>query len=211
VASTRSELLEAVYSTFVIFTVSAAAATFIVRVAERVTPPPVAEITTLVVAVTVFVVTVKLALVAPAGTVTVAGTVAAVLLLASVTTSPPEEAGEVRVTVPVEELPPVTLEGFRLPLDTVAAAAAGFTAKVADRVTTPAIAEIATAVDAVTTFVVTVKLALVAPAATVTLAGLRLTVDNAGAVADGFTVSTALWVMPPYEAMMLAAIGTDTL
>ncbi len=63
--------------------------------------------------VTVLVLTVKVAVVAPAATVTLAGTVAtAVLLLESVTTAPPEGAAPLSVTVPCEELPPVTLLGF---------------------------------------------------------------------------------------------------
>ena len=61
------------------------------------------------------VLTVKVALVLPAGTVTLAGTVAApVLLLDKLTTAPPLGAGALSVTVPVEELPPVTLVGLRL-------------------------------------------------------------------------------------------------
>ena len=58
------------------------------------------------------VVTVKLALVCPAATVTLAGTVAAALLLDNVTTVPPLGAAAVRVTVPVELAPPVTVLGF---------------------------------------------------------------------------------------------------
>ena len=64
---------------------------------------------------TATVVTVNVALVAPAATVTLVGTVATdVLLLLSVTTAPPVGAALLNVTVPVEELPPVTLVGFRL-------------------------------------------------------------------------------------------------
>src|SRR5512132_43520 len=51
--------------------------------------------------------------VAPAGTVTLCGTVAAlVLLLESAITAPPEGAAALNVTVPCDELPPVTLVGF---------------------------------------------------------------------------------------------------
>jgi|SRR6058998_1074086 len=61
------------------------------------------------------VLTVKVALVALPGTVTLAGTVATlVLLLERATTAPPLGAGPLSVTVPVEELPPVTLVGLRL-------------------------------------------------------------------------------------------------
>lgn len=68
---------------------------------------------TAVEAVTDLVATVKPALVAPAGTLTLAGTVAApVLLLESTTDAPPDGAGPLRVTVPCEELPPVMVEGL---------------------------------------------------------------------------------------------------
>ena len=69
---------------------------------------------TAVEAATALVFTVKVALVAPARTVTLAGTVAAVLLLESVTWAPPAGAGPFSVTVPVEEVPPVTLAGLRV-------------------------------------------------------------------------------------------------
>jgi hypothetical protein len=64
-------------------------------------------------AVTVRVVTLKAAPVAPAGTVTLAGTVAtAELLLEREMTAPPLRAGPLSVTLPVEGNPPLTLVGF---------------------------------------------------------------------------------------------------
>ena len=57
----------------------------------------------------------KVALVSPAATVTLVGTVAtAVLLLASATTAPPAGATAVKVTLPLEVVPAVTLAGLRL-------------------------------------------------------------------------------------------------
>ena len=78
-------------------------------------PPLVAEIVTDFEVVTALVVTVKVAVVLPAGTVTLASTVATdVLLLVRVTTAPPDGAGPVKVTVPVDEVPPITELGLRL-------------------------------------------------------------------------------------------------
>jgi len=115
---------------------------------------------------TAVVVIVNVAVVLPAGTATVAGTAAAELLSDRDTVVPPEGAAPFRVTVPVEELPPITVLGLKLkPLTEgglIVKAAVLVTLYTADTVT-----EVATA----TGVVVTVKVAVVAPGATVTLAG----------------------------------------
>ena len=68
------------------------------------------------------VVIVKVAVAAPAATVTLAGTcAAAVLLLVRVTTAPPDGAGPVKVTVPVDDVPPITEVGLRVTEVSVAA------------------------------------------------------------------------------------------
>ena len=65
--------------------------------------------------VTLLVVAVKDALVAPAGTVTLAGTVTTpVLLLERETAAPPLGAGALNVTSPEAGDPPITLLGVRL-------------------------------------------------------------------------------------------------
>ena len=87
---------------------------------------------TVVVVTTELVVTANVVDVLPAGTVTLAGTPAAdVLLLERVTATPPAGAAPLRVTVPVEGLPPVTVVGFRETKDRVTA---GVTVKAAVRV-----------------------------------------------------------------------------
>jgi hypothetical protein len=78
--------------------------------------------------VTTLVVTVKVAVVPPATTVTLAGTwAAAVLLDVNATTAPPAGACPLKVTVPVEETPPNTDVGFTL---TALSAATGVTVTV---------------------------------------------------------------------------------
>jgi hypothetical protein len=79
------------------------------------------------------VVTVNVRLVVPAATVTLAGTVAAaVLLLESATTLPPDGAAADSVTVPVDDVPPVTLVGLSDNDDSVGPALPGVTVRPAD-------------------------------------------------------------------------------
>src|SRR5215216_6659532 len=112
VASVRSRRLPVSYSARVIVTVSALpAAALMARVAERDVPFSDAVITALVVACTCVVLMVKVRELEPAATTTLAGTVAAALLLVIVTVVA-ACATAVSVTVPVEELPPVTIVGF---------------------------------------------------------------------------------------------------
>ena len=69
---------------------------------------------------TIDVFTVKVTLLLPAGTVTLEGTLAAALLLESVTCAPPAGAGPLSVTVPVDDCaPPTTLVGFNVSEETV--------------------------------------------------------------------------------------------
>jgi len=74
--------------------------------------------------------TVKLAVVAPAATATLAGSVTAARLLDSDTTAPPGGAALVRLTVPDEELPAVTLVGVRASVLRLAAGGTGVTLSV---------------------------------------------------------------------------------
>jgi len=88
-----------------------------------------------VVVVTALVLTLKFALVAPEATGTLDRTCATdVLLLESVTLAPLAGAGPLKVTVPVDELPPTTLLGLRLTEDAVSG---GMTVKVAPCVELP--------------------------------------------------------------------------
>src|SRR5262245_12695895 len=89
-----------------------AAAGVSVSVAVRVAPPPTALSVTAVALGTEVVETGNVALVAPAGSVTLAGTEALALELVSVTTSPPLGAALVSVALPVAPFPPTTLVGL---------------------------------------------------------------------------------------------------
>src|SRR5262249_7226949 len=120
----------------------------------------------------------KVALSAPAAMVTLAGTLATVaLLLDSATLAPPLGAAVVNVTVPVAEVPPTTLVGLAVTADKLGPAAAGLTVSTAVRETPPKVPEIVSAVEAVGVLVVMGKVALVVPAATVTLAGTAATAE----------------------------------
>lgn len=104
----------------------------------------------------------KFAFVSPGATVMFDGTVAtAGSLLESATAFPPGGAGALKVTVPVAAAPPATLAGTTRTDDR--AAAAGFTASVADLVIPLSDAVIVTEVATVTALVPIVNVALVAP------------------------------------------------
>ena len=78
------------------------------------------------------VVTTKVAVLAPAGMVTLTGTVAAVLVVVNVTVSAAAVA-PLKVTVPIDWTPPITVRGF----NPIELNAAGVTVNVADGFTTP--------------------------------------------------------------------------
>ncbi len=114
------------------------------------------------------VLTVAVALVAPAATVTDAGTDAAALLLASATVAPPDGAAPDSVTVKVADAPPVTEAGeidsdFR-----VTGAGVLVTVSVANLLMVGSAALSCALVSTAAVKVVIVKEAIVAPAATIT-------------------------------------------
>ena len=140
------------------------------RLAVRVVPPNDPVIAATVEVVTAEVVTVNVRLVAPAGIVTLAGTVTAAELSDKLTTAPPEGAAALSVTVPVEELPPTTAVGLTDTADNVAAAGARVIPSAANSVVLLSVAFSWTVVLS-TGNVVMVNDALVAPAGMVTVGG----------------------------------------
>ena len=139
----------------------------IARLAVVLTPANVAVIVAEAFAATAVVVTLNVAEVDPAGTVTVAGTVAEALFDASAMEIPPVGAAALIVTVPTEATPPTTLVGLRVTLLTLS----GLTVSVAVLLAPPRVAVTVAVAEEPTTLVVTVKVPVVAPAATVTVAG----------------------------------------
>jgi hypothetical protein len=110
------------------------------------------------------------ALVAPAGTVMLLGTVAIPgWLLDSVTIPPPGGAAALSITVPVDVPPPFTLIGWRVSDANVTGG--GFTVSVAVLVAPPPLAEIVTIVAVGTGLVATAKVTVVVPLGTVTALG----------------------------------------
>jgi hypothetical protein len=126
------------------------------------------EITAEAFVVTGLVATANVALGAPAATVTLGGTWAAlVLLLARVTTAPPLGAAALSVTVAVELLPPTTVLGLTVKDEREET---GVTVSCAVCVA-PYVPEIVTTVELDTELVLTPNVPLVAPAAMVMVAG----------------------------------------
>src|SRR2546422_8933508 len=89
--------------------------------------------------------------------------------------APPTGAAAVSVTVPVLPVPPTTLVGLTVTEDKLAGGGTGLTVSTAERETALKVPVIDSTVEAVTDVVVMEKGALVAPAATVTLAGTGAT------------------------------------
>ena len=85
---------------------------FTVSATVRVTPAKTAEMVAEVEVVTELVVILKVALLLPVVMVTLVGTLVALELSDSITTAPPLGAAALKVTVPIEELPPTTLVGL---------------------------------------------------------------------------------------------------
>lgn len=130
----------------------------IASVALLLTPPYAAVILTLVFLFEAVVTTLNVTELAPAGTVTLGGTLARVeLLLARFTTAPPVGAALVRFTVPVEVEPPTTVDGLSV-RDESAAGAGAFTVSAADLLTPAYVAVMFPALVALTEVVFTVKL-----------------------------------------------------
>src|SRR5262245_8419462 len=142
----------------------------------------------------------KVAVASPAATVTETGTVAARLLLASVTTAPPAGAAVPNVIVPVLEIPPVTTVGL-----TLTPSRREFTVSVAVLAAPPYLALTFTGVAALTVLVAIGKVAVIAPAFTITDGGtvtaVRLLLASVSSAppagAAVVSVTVPLLLLPP--------------
>ena len=159
VASTRSARFEDSYSARWIATVSVAGVTL--RTAERDNPFSEAVIVASNDEETDVVLTVKLALVAPAGIVTLVGTVTTGALELDKETVVEDGEAALIVTVPREAVPPATLAGLKVSEDrTGVFSGGGVTVSVALRTESPKYAVTVTSVGAETGLVTTSRDAL---------------------------------------------------
>ena len=174
--------------------------TLIVSTVVEVSLPRVAEIFAVVALVTTLVVTAKVAVVAPAAMVALAGTVAEVESEASVTVVPPVGAALVSVIVAVEFTPPTTAVG----LSAIPESFGGFTVRDAVFETVPSLAEIVAVPTVATGTVVTLKVPVLVPPATVTVVGTVAKAEseerfsmNPASAAMSLNVTVATDVAPP--------------
>jgi hypothetical protein len=128
------------------------------RVAVCVVPPAIPEIVATTSVDVAVVVTPNVAVVAAPATVTLGGTAADPLSLESATTKPPAGAADVRVTVPVEGVPPMTPAGLK----EISVRTGGLIVRVVVLTTPEADAVIVALVNVPTATVVTVNVAVVA-------------------------------------------------
>lgn len=161
-----------------------------VSVSDVVTSPMLAVTVATVVCFTGLVVIVKVALVAPLAIITVAGALAAAVLLAIVTVAPLAGAATSIVTVPVADVPPPTVTGEMLRPVSVG----GLTVRFICLLIPSAAPVIATDVGWLTGLVMTVKVAPVAPAGTMTDVGTAATAVFA-LVSDTATPSSGAGVL----------------
>jgi len=165
-----------------------------VRLAVGAAVPNCAVMVTGVFAVTVDVVTVKLAEAAPAGTVTIGWGRATRLLVESVTVTPPAGAGPLKNTVPERLFPPTTLAAASV-IDDRRGGAFGSGPRFRNTVfvTPPAVALTLTVVPMATGLVVIVKLVALFPAGMETVGGTWTT--------DGLSL-VSVTAPPPVGASM---------
>jgi hypothetical protein len=188
--------------------VAVVGAGFMAIVAAFATPPPVAVMVVAVEAETTNVEIANVPLVAPAGIVILAGTLAEALLLERVTKAPLDPAALASVTVPTRVDPPVTEEGASVNADK-ATCAAGVTVSTAETLLPPPDTVIPTFVEAVTAEVEILKPPLVDPAGITTVVGaftiaelLTVTCNVSSTAAAAANVTVAKEVPDPPAAVV---------